>query len=115
MARSPLGRESGVARCPLAWARDPNAGTRLLAGVTRSNQPQLQLARALERVLDGPLDSGQREGARAARSELRHKAGRAVELPGLVPAPEETLEQRESGQRRVVVQAHGSRTAGLLR
>ena len=41
---------------------------------------------------------------------------RTVELPGLLPSPEEEpLEQRESGQPRVVVQAHGSRTARPLR
>ena len=95
----------------LSWSRGPNAGTGLLAGLARSNQLQLELAGALERVLHGGLDGGQREGARPALSELRHEARGAVKLPGLVPAPEETLEQGGSGQPRVVVQAHVSRTA----
>ena len=55
------------------------------------------------------------EGTRPALSDLRHEARGAVGLAGLVPATEETLEQPGSGQPRVVVQAHGSRTARPLR
>ena len=55
------------------------------------------------------------EGTRPALSGLRHEARGAVGLAGLVPAMEQALEQRESGQPPVVVQAHGSRTARPLR
>jgi hypothetical protein len=98
-------KENAAPSTSIRRAAAPYAGSGLLAAVTCAHEPQMQLARALEDVLHGPLYGGQREGARPALSELRHEAGRAVELPGFLATSEEALEQRKSGPRRVVVHA----------